>query len=263
MKVSPVILYLASQDTNHHAAHVSQLARYGLVVTGCTSVVQAQGHIAVSRGSGALPVVVILAGDQAENGAAATALRALYVNIGIIALADSLDEAGLIHQLQSGADTYCAAQASPDLLAAIVFRLLWRMGASSYPQLKASPNVAEPAKTWHLAEQDWVLCLPDGRRVSLTTAERTFLSTLLNAPHQRASHDELMRAMNGPSELSGPRGRQARLGVMVSRLRRKFSQMGAPLPLKSVHNWGYMFASDQSPAKPAGTDSPTVAASAR
>src|SRR5690606_28199266 len=105
----------------------------------------------------------------------------------------------------------------------------------------AARAAAGASAVWSLPEQAWILASPEGKRIALTTGERAFLMALLAAPNQRAAHADLISAVNEAYKQESVSALQSRLSVLVSRLRRKCAEHGAGLPLKSVHNWGYMF----------------------
>lgn len=110
------------------------------------------------------------------------------------------------------------------------------------PSQPPLPVVTEVNGSWSFADQDWMIVNPKGQRIFLTTGERAFLVTLLNAPDQRASHADLIAAVcSAYHALPEANRRQGRLSVLVSRLRAKCIQHNIDLPLKSVHRWGYMF----------------------
>lgn len=243
MKTEPVILTLLSvSSATLMAACPDRFARYGLAFVACLSLVDMMNRIRAIRAKTGDPLVVIL-DDQGTKGAeAVSALRSLHFNLGIVAVTRPGDETGMIHLLHRGADMYCSQTASPELLFAIVLRLLWRL--RTVEQILPETTIALPTPAeavWQLVDNDWVLCCPDGQRIALTTGERAFLSALLNAPFQQATHTLLIDAVNASYNIDQPRTHPTRLGVMVSRLRRKFSRAGMPLPLKSIHGWGYMF----------------------
>ena len=169
-------------------------------------------------------------------------LRALRPDLGIVALIEPDNEAEIIQLLHLGVDAHCALNASPELLVAIILRLLWRLGVmpTSTPVVTTEQVSESHDSSWGLVDQGWVFCSPAGHRIPLTTGERAFLMTLFNTPDQKVSHEELIHAVNAAYNMIDGQVHQGRLGVMVSRMRRKFRQAGAPLPLKSVHNWGYM-----------------------
>ncbi|MDS1140330.1 helix-turn-helix domain-containing protein [Pusillimonas sp. SM2304] len=216
---------------------IAGLQAQGFQVLRCTDVLALHQYILTSASTHA-PPVAILSGTLTENCAAATYLRTLHAGAGIVAIVDPAPETDAILSLQSGVDNCFARNASPALLGAILFRLMARAGA--VPDADAS---AAPASggIWSLEEQSWVLVSPDGVRIALTTGERAFLTALLNAPDLRATHRQLIDAVNAGYALSEAPTHQGRLGVMVSRMRRKFTAHGLTMPLKSVHNWGYMF----------------------
>jgi len=192
------------------------------------------------------PAMVLLSREHEENCTAATYLRTLYPNVGIVVIADSKNDETLAQILQSGADYYCLRDSATPLLVAILFRLLWRMGDAAKPLARpaSAPAVQLPKQAehaWSLQEQAWVLVSPEGVNIPLTTGERAFLTALLAAPEKRATHQQLIDAVNGVYAQDAPPTHPGRLGVLISRMRKKFSEHGIDMPLRSVHNWGYMF----------------------
>lgn len=218
---------------------ISGLQEQGFQVVRCTDIQTLHQQI-LTNASTHLPPVTILAGTVTENCAATTYLRTLHIGVGIVAIVCPAQEADTIRLLQSGVDNYFSLDGSAALLGAILFRLLARNG-DALPKSHAEPAVTEPRGVWSLQEQAWVLVSPDQLRITLTTGERAFLMALFNAPDLRATHRTLIDAVNAGYALTSPPTHQARLGVMVSRMRRKFAEHGLAMPLKSVHNWGYMF----------------------
>jgi len=189
------------------------------------------------------PVLVVLNGPLIDNCSIALYMRTLHPQIRIMALVESFDEMSLIRVLQSGADGYCLNTASTRLLAVNLFVLLRRYSpahAAAYFDPAARPEGSDNRK-WALRDQAWILASPSGESVPLTTVERAFMLALFGAPDLRATHAELLTAINANYASESLMVRQGRLGVIVSRMRRKFHKYGLMLPLKSVHNWGYMF----------------------
>ncbi|MBP6019748.1 MAG: hypothetical protein KA735_09665 [Burkholderiaceae bacterium] len=186
-------------------------------------------------------VMAVLAAETAENCATANYLRTLHPDLGILAMSEKTDDSSLIRLLQSGVDNTCARDASAALVTTILFRMLARAGQRPPAPTPPSTEISATGR-WSLSDQDWVINSPEGQRISLTTGERAFLVTLLNAPEHRASHADLIAAINlAYDALPESDRRQSRLSVMVSRLRTKCHQHDVDLPLKSVHRWGYMF----------------------
>jgi DNA-binding response OmpR family regulator len=213
---------------------LAELEAHGLTVSQCTDMPQlySAARQAVER---AKACAVLLASGHSENCVVAAQLRTLYPSLGVVAITPSSLEAVWLQALQSGVDHICPASAPPQLLAAILFRLLWRLDVA------AASVAASGHAVWSLVEHGWILASPEGQRIPLTTGERAFLTALIAAPNQRAAHADLINAVNDAYALESAAAMQSRISVLVSRLRRKCAEHGVGLPLKSVHNWGYMF----------------------
>lgn len=264
LRVNPVAGLAADGFTIyscHETRQMYELAQLGVRHTGSGAVSghdsNADGHQDTARferpdtyGGGpkspilaGAPVLAVLNGSLNDNCSIALHMRTLHPQMRIMVLVESFDEALLIRILQSGADAYCSCNASTRLLSASLFALLRRQNApnvATYGDSALPPAVPDNRK-WALHDQGWVLVSPTGENVPLTTVERAFMLALLHTPDLRASHAQLLAAINESHDSESLVARQARLGVIVSRMRRKFHKYGLDLPLKSVHNWGYMF----------------------
>lgn len=241
MKLNPVVLLfdpaLPPKGDSH--ALLLSLQTHGFETTQCSSVLQVIQQMRQTAHTVAQPSLMLLTADADENCTVANYVRTLYPDLGIVAVSDNNDDKSLIRLLQSGVDNICSRQASDALVAATLFRILARMGQSGDTK---PVSQATPGEFWTLSDQDWVLISPEGHRIPLTTGERAFIVTLLNAPDLRASHNELIAAINQAYDAAPDSDRrQSRLSVLVSRLRTKFDRYNTELPLKSVHRWGYMF----------------------
>lgn len=235
---SVVVLYAPAPvagETPVALARVNDLGAHGFQVRQCAEI-PAVYQAAQNELSQTAATVVILAGLHAENCTVAANLRMLYPAVGVVALADSDSDEASMQLFQSGADAVCPAGASTPLLAAMLFRLLWRLDMAA-----AMRSAAQNSPVWRLSEQAWILSSPNSQRIPLTTGERAFLLALMTAPNQRASHAQLTDAVNAAYAGETTGVMQSRLSVLVSRLRRKCVEHGTRLPVKSVHNWGYMF----------------------
>lgn len=241
MKTNPLVMLLAPKATAGVGTASSKIAAAldtnGFEVLPCADILELY-QLAQEKLKPDGPALVLLAGSHAENCVAATYLRTLHPYVGIIVILQGTAEEPLLQALQAGADTYCFRGSSAALLSALILRLQWRLNQRwSQPVVHDEPK----AGVWSLQEQAWSLVTPTGTRVPLTTGERAFLSFLLSAPNQRATHGQLIEAVNASYALKDPSAQPGRLGVLVSRMRRKLTVHGAVLPLKSMHNWGYMF----------------------
>ena len=225
---------------------MAQLEAQGFVVAVCEQarqLYQVVQQTAVHQGPAhaQTPLFIILKGTPADNQAAAAYLRTLHSCLGIIAAVTTLDETEVIETLQSGVDAYYFHGASCQLKVATLLALQRCCNAGF---TDAMVNHLPGVKKWKLLEQAWVLDSPEGKSVTLTTGERAFFLTLLKAPDRYAAHAQLLAAIDACSSQQRGRVDSRRLGVLVSRLRRKFASQGLKLPVQSVHNGGYMFAGD-------------------
>ncbi len=188
------------------------------------------------------PDLLVLAGPLADNCLAASYMRALQPRLKVLALLDSQDESALLQILRSGADMYGPLRASPELLLALTLGLCRQPGVPE----RSPADISSAA--WALVDRGWVLSSPDGNCVDLTTGERAFLQALFLAPGLRARRADLMNAIDISYASSTLPGKETRLGVLVSRMRRKFQARGVALPLRAIHGFGYMFAARVRPA---------------
>lgn len=225
-------------EVNAAGAHsrpgvAAALQSCGFVVCACPDLPRLSESIAGRGGTTCL----ILGATPDENCHAAARARVLEPGIGIVALVPATDEDAAMQVLRSGADACCPGDASAPLLGAVVFAVLRRVRRS------ASRDTAQ-APRWSLRKQDWALVSANGCEVPLTAGERAFLAALLNAPGLRASHAELAAAVAAAYGSPGAERGERHLGLLVSRMRKKFGKHGADLPLRSVHGWGYVFAQE-------------------
>ena len=137
--------------------------------------------------------------------------------------------------LRRGADAYLVKPVHLDELAETLRALNRRAGPGDVP---AAAPAAPSTKLWRLVEGDWVLSDPVGRRMTLTSTERAFLTRLFANPGSEVSRADLILALGGDSfDFSAHR-----VDAIAHRLRRKAQRVGMTLPLHSVRGIGYVFA---------------------
>ncbi|HEY9279041.1 MAG TPA: winged helix-turn-helix domain-containing protein [Eoetvoesiella sp.] len=243
MTTNSAILFFAPLSKRNcalqHGAFAAHLEAHGFQVTRCKELSAMYQVLRTHTTAGSL---AILDGSQSDNCAAASGLRALYPQLGIVVLATSNDEAEVIQALQSGADTWFSLRASFQLRMAMLFALL--RGKQTCNKNGLSIAVADGAGKWTLREKGWVLANPQQVPVTLTTSERAFLLVLCQAPERHAARIQLLFAIDGCYTTGSQAANSRRLGVIVSRMRRKFQDRGLALPLQAVHGAGYMFTAE-------------------
>lgn len=245
--LNPIILVFQAKRAGVKSdRRIGLLQAHGFEVISCTQLLDLYRSVQANLAQAGNRLLVLLAGPHPDNCIAASYLRTLCPAIGLVAMLAENDDAACLQLMQSGADNYCRHDASFELLLATALRLLARMGADLPLPAKAVALVAtdQPPGSgyWQLLEQGWVLAGPQEQRIPLTTGERAFLAILLTQPGLRAEHKQLIAAVNTSYALDADATRQGRLGLLVSRLRRKLREHGiTDIPLKSLHSWGYMF----------------------
>ncbi len=162
-------------------------------------------------------------------------LRAARSNIPIILLTALQEDVDRIIGLEIGADDYLGKPFNPRELAARV-RAVLRRGVNARP---------EPRATGLYQFEDFVVDPslrsvrdPQGRTIALTGAEFDLLIIFLDRPGRVLSREQLL-------DLAGRSGADVldrSIDVLVSRLRRKLSNDGAPQLFKAIRNGGYQFA---------------------
>ncbi|MFT4173093.1 MAG: response regulator transcription factor [Rhodocyclaceae bacterium] len=123
-------------------------------------------------------------------------------------------------------------------LAAALFSLDRRLSAST--QGNGQGNGLRDA-LWSLIDSGWTLHSSVGHRVPLTHSERMFMLALAEAPGQIVSRETLAQVLSGDGAAADYD--LHRLDALVSRLRRKFAEKGADLPVRAVRGVGYLFMS--------------------
>ncbi len=190
--------------------------------------------------------LVCLTGPLSELLMHTMRLRMSYPRLCIVLQSDWSENA-FLQALQNGADMLIPSHSSADLIASCAYGMFRRQLPASLIDTQQSRDL------WRFEQDGWVLSSPCGQTFSLTSAERSFFLCLLNNTERQASHTDLLRAINEragvrpPSEpvpLSYSLTDINRLGVLVSRVRRKFDRHDIDLPIRSIHNWGYMFAAE-------------------
>lgn len=251
MKLVPLVLLFEPSSLPVDSCNQvlrTHLKAHGFQVLACRTIADFAQHFQPDSLGSIRFMVALLGGCTELNSAAASYLRVMHPELGVVALAENQKDSDFIRLLQSGADTICPPNSSDALLAAMLFRTLERThrlkGPAQTIQLASTvANTKHVTGRWTLSEQDWVITSPIGCRITLTTGERAFLTALLASPGMRSSHADLIQAVSSAYSLGNQLNkRHSRLSVLVSRLRNKCQQQyGTDLPLKSVHRWGYMF----------------------
>lgn len=196
-----------------------------------------------------VPVICLVSGGGNDALAVIARLRAKQAQLPILVELPDLDEIKIAQALYCGADQYCLSSTSPDLWVATVSSLLRRVRVSLDPVSLATPQTTslQTEDHWKLLDEGWLLEAPTGQKITLTTTERQLMQTLLEQPDRRASHQQLLDAISNGDESEDQAVAHNRLGVVISRLKRKGQAANMIIPIRSVYKWGYMFGATGKP----------------
>lgn len=184
-------------------------------------------------------VLVLDIGLPGEDGIeVAQQLQALHqLTIIIVSARDAVEDRLL--GLRAGADRYLVKPVDLAELAANIDAVCRRssaLDAASPPM--AGPAAPESSIPWRLLQQTWQLQAPNGQSIPLTAREFTLLRTLMQQQGKPLTRREIAEMLFG---VRTPNPNE-RLDVLLARLRKKaVSELGQPLPLKTVHQVGYAF----------------------
>ena len=160
-------------------------------------------------------------GDGFEAVARLRAARS-YAGAVILTARDTLEDK--LRGFAVGADHYLVKPICLEELAAILQALLRRV-----------------APGWQLHLKERCLSSPEGPRCALSPMEMTLFDLLSREPDQRLCRQALVTAL-GQDWLDYD---VRRLEKLVSRLRQRWlTETGQPLPLKTVHRYGYSFGAE-------------------
>lgn len=189
--------------------------------------------------------VFMISAHGNETLAVTSRLRAMNTQLPIVVELPDFDESNILQLLYCGADQYCLQNTSTDLWIALLSSLLRRCVPSvvSLPTEVVQQDTVITASnaSWSLADEGWLLICPEGGQLELTTTERQLLQTMCLEPDKRASHRQLLEAISNGDESEDPVVAHNRLGVVISRLKRKAQGENLVIPIRSVYKWGYMF----------------------
>jgi len=222
---APLRIYLIEDDADLREELVVSLAAMGFEVKGYGDAAEFYRALVAQR----CDIAVIDVGLPGEDGFSVASHLHEAGGIGVVMLTarSALDDR--LRGLQEGADAYLVKPVDVRELAATLRALARRLNSGG--------NSGKPAPGWQLAEGGWVLRDPERRELSLTTAERAFLTCLFENRGHPVTRDQLIVALGGNTVDFDPH----RLDSLASRLRRKAGEVGINLPLRAVRNTGYVF----------------------
>lgn len=248
MQLVPTIYWyqpqkMESQTQRQEHQHALQASGFNVQVIAQIVDLYQAGTEALATLNTQNPAIFIISGNSHDAVAAIARLRAQHALLPIVVELSEFNEQQILHALYCGADRYCLQNQSTDLWVATISSLLRRFRAadSRAETATAAVSMSQIEKTWVVADEGWLLFSPEGDKLALTTTERQLVNALCHQPDKRASHQQLLDAISNGDESEDISVAHNRLGVVVSRLKRKAQAQGIQVPIRSVYKWGYMF----------------------
>lgn len=232
----PVIrVLLVDDEEDFRAPAASFLRKRGMTVEGVGSVEELM--VALSQFGADIVVLDVNLPGQSGLDAVEDIRRAF--NVGIVMATARRGVDGRIRGLSLGADSYLEKPIDMRELEAVI-RSLWS---------RIRPTVeAVSQEVWRFDAAAWTLAAPDGVLIRLSAAEYNVVSLLAQTPGVPVSRDILFQGLRKIA--SGPEDRS--LDVLLSRLRRKFTESNQDFPLRSVRGVGYVLTEIHMSGEPNG-----------
>ena len=107
--------------------------------------------------------------------------------------------------------------------------------------LKVAHRKSAGTKSWTLNRTDYTLQSPEGKVVRLSSGEFAILNALIVGAPDFVSKDDLVKLVTANKTGDTSTSSLRSLEVMISKLRRQFSETDHPLPIKALRHVGYVF----------------------
>jgi two-component system, OmpR family, response regulator len=214
--------------------HIREVVRFALEQAGHTVLEAADGKAAVATFSNSVDLVVLHIVMPELDGLEVCRCLRQHSRVPIIFLSSRDDELDRVLGLELGADDYVTKPFSPRELVARVRAVLRRL--NSVPAAEAA------AKHYGALSMDLGRhrCAFNGTEVVLTVTEFALLATLIDAPGQVFSRDQLVARAYGDGHVITERT----VDSHIRRIRQKLEAIAAS-PIETVYGLGYRLHEEQ------------------
>lgn len=241
-RLDGVRIWVVEDDPEWRGMVVEELEYHGASVHGIESAEALYRDLAVDR----CDILVLDVGLPGEDGLSATGHLRRMDGMGIVLVTGRSGTADMAQGLSLGADVYLPKPLELPVLVAALHSLHRRMtGPVQVTAPTANDPVLDDHAAWSLRADGWDLHAPNGDRLTLTAAERSFLRELFSALGKAVDREQLIAAITDQPWDFDPH----RLEVLVHRLRTRVrNATGAVLPVRALRGIGYMLLSERAEA---------------
>ena len=222
---------LIEDDPLLREALLERFAQKGLTGWGACSAEQFYRELHARRAD----ILVVDLGLPGEGGLELIRYIRRHRNCGVIAMAAPGSRQERLEAFRSGVDHYLVKPVDPAELLILVESLWRRISRSHSPELSGTD--------WQIDLMTGELHFPSGQQVSLTSAECLLLDCLLKYPNETITKNDLHASLF-PQDHAVGQSDPHRIDVILSRIRRKVTDQGLKLPVRSVFGRGLVFVTD-------------------
>ncbi|MFJ3045606.1 response regulator transcription factor [Herbaspirillum chlorophenolicum] len=157
-------------------------------------------------------------------------LRQKFPTLGIVVIAENVDETAHARALHDGADYFLYKPIKDSVFLATIRSFLRR--------LHILPDSAlNTAESWRLHRRNGTLISPGNERITLSDRECAVLATLFLSPHFPVSSESLLHALNMAADIFDPH----RIDTIIYRIRKKLNQLShSTFEIKNIYGKGFI-----------------------
>lgn len=229
------LIYVVDDESDICQMVCSELEQYGHYTKAFRT--GAQAHYAIKQQKPDLLIVDLGLPDM--DGLNLVRYLMGVCETGVIILTGRNSTTDRVLGLEMGADDYISKPFDPRELVARANSVLRRLEKIANWQLSEQPKKKARFADWHFDPATLILSAPDGTQENLSSAEAELLLSLLKAPKQILSREQLLKEKDNSFDRC--------IDVRMSRIRKKLeTDPSMPRLIKTIYGAGYMLTADVS-----------------
>ncbi len=227
---------VVEDDRDFRESMVEYLELKGLDVTGVESALEFYQRMSMHK----YQLAILDIGLPDQNGLVLAEYIRNNTDMRIIMLTAQSSLESKVNAYKAGADIYLVKPIDFSELSASICSKLRRLEANQFlPHVRQTgdPALENKQPQWTLFRNNWILCLPTGEEIKLTSKEFDLVERLALSSNTVALRTDLVKYLGYENNELGNRS----LDALVHRLRLKQDGIKYNIPLKTVHGSGYIF----------------------